>query len=248
MFASLTDQYAIAHRGFSKRNPENTMVAFEDALNYPVWGMELDLQLTADGEIVIFHDHDLRRMVGSLAPVCDLTLAEMKELNLSAWFGGDHPPQQVLTLDALLDQFAARTNLLLEVKVNDKAQDPLHHHKLMETALHKVREHRAEQRCAMLCFDFDLLQFGHNINAHVPMVWNQRHARRADGDDFIAAYSVDFVGLSQAFVEVAHLAGKPVLTFTVNQGETLKQALAAGVNGVMSDDPQWLCNALGVRA
>lgn len=244
MFGALSQRLPIAHRGFSMHYPENTALAFEQALAHPIWGMELDLQLTADGHVVVFHDDDLRRIGASMRHVSGMTLAEYQALDLAAWFGGDHPAQCVLTLERLLETFGQRTRLLLEIKVNPHARDPLHHRKLMA---HVVRAIVAADLCAstaILCFDFELLVYGHLIDSRVQFVWNQRRARRADGDDFLAAYSVDFVGLSAAFVEVAHAHGKPVLTYTVNDEEALHHVLQAGANGIMSDNPEWLCGQL----
>ncbi len=73
-----------AHRGLHNRDksiPENSLTAFERAASAG-YGMELDVQLSRDGEVVVFHDDDLKRVCGVDAKVCDMTLAELKELRL----------------------------------------------------------------------------------------------------------------------------------------------------------------------
>jgi glycerophosphoryl diester phosphodiesterase len=176
--------------------------------------------------------------------VCDLTYADLKKINMAAWFGGQFPMQSVLTLDELLDQVGSRTRLLLEVKVNPRARSAEHHRTLMRKLVQTLVTRKMTETTAVLCFELELLAYGHQLSHKVNFVWNQGYARRSDEDGFIAAYSVDFAGLSLAFVEAAHAVGKPVLTFTVNQDVALSQVLNSGVQGVMSDDPAWLCRRL----
>ena len=69
-----------AHRGFSGRYPENTMLAFEKAVELGVDGIELDVHLSKDGELVIIHDEKVDRTCNGTGKVKDMTLAELKEL------------------------------------------------------------------------------------------------------------------------------------------------------------------------
>ncbi|WP_298816980.1 glycerophosphodiester phosphodiesterase [Chloroflexus sp.] len=85
----------IAHRGASAEAPENTLAAFELAHRQQADMIELDLQPTADGEIVVFHDHDTARWNGRADPVARLTLAEMRRLDI----GGERVPTLAETLD-----------------------------------------------------------------------------------------------------------------------------------------------------
>src|SRR5262245_60931962 len=86
----------IAHRGDTQAALENTMPAFESALRLSVDGIEMDLQLSRDGRVVIFHDDDLLRLAGRPGSIEDFTLAELEQIPLAN--GGRIP-----TLDSLLD-------------------------------------------------------------------------------------------------------------------------------------------------
>jgi len=90
---------AIAHRGFSSRYPENTMLAFERALDLGADGAEFDVQLTQDGIPVVFHDESLQRITGDPRLVKDLTLEELRQFDLSYRFKGQCPAQQIPTLE-----------------------------------------------------------------------------------------------------------------------------------------------------
>lgn len=90
---------AIAHRGFSARYPENSMLAFERALALGADGAEFDIQLSKDGVPVVFHDENLVRITGTDALVKDLTLDELKRFDISGRFKGECPPQRIPTLE-----------------------------------------------------------------------------------------------------------------------------------------------------
>ena len=89
----------IAHRGFSSRYPENTLLAFEKALQLGADGAEFDIQLTKDGVPVVIHDESVLRVSGTDALVKDLTLAELRALDVSYKFRGLCAPQRVPTLE-----------------------------------------------------------------------------------------------------------------------------------------------------
>ena len=108
---------AIAHRGFSSRYPENTMLAFERALELGADGAEFDVQLTKDGIPVVFHDESLLRITGEDRFVKDLTLSELKQYDLSYKFAGQCPVQRIPTLEEYFTLVQKRSFLsILEFK------------------------------------------------------------------------------------------------------------------------------------
>lgn len=86
----------VAHRGYSSKAPENTMAAFEMALDVGSDGLELDVHLTKDGEVVVIHDHTLERTSNGVGIVEQYTLAELQKLDAGSWFSpefaGEHLP------------------------------------------------------------------------------------------------------------------------------------------------------------
>lgn len=72
-----------AHRGCSYAWPENTLQAFKAACQYPITGIELDIQLTKDGEMVVFHDEKVDRTTDGTGEVCDFTLEELRKLKIA---------------------------------------------------------------------------------------------------------------------------------------------------------------------
>lgn len=108
----------IAHRGFSSRAPENTIPAFDMALEAGFGNFELDAQLTSDGAVVVIHDDTVDRTTNGAGPVAGLSLTEIRTLDAGARFGdgtrsGVTP---VPTLEEVLRRFAGRAHIHLELK------------------------------------------------------------------------------------------------------------------------------------
>lgn len=117
----------IAHRGASGHAPESTLAAYELAHEWGVDYLELDAQLSADGEVVIFHDGTLERTSDGEGHIHDYTLAELKALDTGSWFHEANPEYadtdfsgtQILTLNELFDHFGQTTRYYIETKSPD---------------------------------------------------------------------------------------------------------------------------------
>lgn len=102
----------IAHRGLYKKNgsiPENSMAAFKEALNHG-FSIECDLNLTKDGQVVVFHDHHLKRLTGLDQAISDVTFNELQLVNLLL------SNEKIPTLNDLIHFVDGRVPLLLELK------------------------------------------------------------------------------------------------------------------------------------
>ncbi|SEN95954.1 glycerophosphodiester phosphodiesterase family protein [Vreelandella aquamarina] len=117
----------IAHRGASGHAPESTLAAYELAHKWGVDYLELDAQLSTDGEVVIFHDDTLERTSDGKGHIHDYTLAELKALDTGSWFHEANPEYadadfsgtQILTLNELFDHFGQTTRYYIETKSPD---------------------------------------------------------------------------------------------------------------------------------
>lgn len=112
----------IAHRGFSSRAPENTIPAFELAVESGFPNFELDAQLSSDGAAVVIHDETLERTTGGSGLVATHTLAELQSLDAGARFTGERPKGQVRipTLEDVLQRFHGRAHIHLELKSGEE--------------------------------------------------------------------------------------------------------------------------------
>src|SRR5439155_1600574 len=104
----------IAHRGASGTCPENTLVAFARAAALGAHMIELDVQLTRDGAVVVMHDWTLERTTDGSGAVCDRTLAEIRGLDAGAWFGSAFRGTRVPTLAEVLAAVGLPVNVELK--------------------------------------------------------------------------------------------------------------------------------------
>ena len=103
----------IAHRGDSSNLPENTIPAFENALALGSDGIELDVRLTKDQELVVFHDRLLGRTAPGSKPVSNYTLDELQGLDVGSWFSSKYKGERAPTLDEVLRRHARWNSTLV---------------------------------------------------------------------------------------------------------------------------------------
>ena len=138
-----------AHRGFCSRYPENTMLAFEKALAEGVDGIENDVQLTKDGEIIILHDESIDRTTDGKGWVKDLTLAQVKELNANEKFGDAFPVQRIPTLREYLE-LVKNEPVLTNIEMKTGVFQYLEMEQLLVDLL---REYKVEDRILITSFN-----------------------------------------------------------------------------------------------
>lgn len=106
----------IAHRGFSSQYPENTILAFQKALDIGIDWMEFDLQVTADHHVVVMHDKTVDRTTNGNGRVSDLTLAQVKELDAGSHLDPKFAGERVPTFEAVVDLLAGKAKMAVELK------------------------------------------------------------------------------------------------------------------------------------
>lgn len=107
-----------AHRGYRQKFPENTMIAFKEALKLDVDSVEMDVHMTKDYEIVVMHDAAMDRTTDTTGKICDKTLAEVRAADAGVKFGEQFRGEKVPTLVEFLELMATRPDIkvLLELK------------------------------------------------------------------------------------------------------------------------------------
>ena len=122
----------VAHRGASGHAPENTMEAFQKGFEMKADYIEIDVQMTKDGELVVIHDTTVDRTTNGTGKVGDLTLEEIRQLDAGSWFSEAYAGEIVPTFEEVLDAFRGKVGILIELKspelypgMEDKIADAL---------------------------------------------------------------------------------------------------------------------------
>ena len=127
----------IAHRGASSYAPENTFAAYDLALQMGVFHIELDVEFTSDGHIVVIHDDTIDRTTNGSGLVTSYTLAELQELDAGSWFGAQFGGEQIRTFDEILARYKGRLHIHTEIKgrspsLSQKTADVVRKHGMEE--------------------------------------------------------------------------------------------------------------------
>lgn len=134
-----------AHRGCSQRYPENTLISFAKAAKIQnLTGIELDIQLTKDGELVVIHDERVNRTTDGTGFVRDYTLPELKKLKIDA---GENPPQSVPTMSEVFD--VLETRLKSGMKLNIELKNSVYPYDGMEEKIVEMVHKRGLQKAVV---------------------------------------------------------------------------------------------------
>lgn len=224
----------IAHRGASGTCPENTLVAFARAAALGAHMIELDVQLTSDGEVVVMHDWTLERTTDGAGAVRERTLAEIRRLDAGAWFGPAFRGTRVPTLAEVLAAVALPVNIELKPVGNDG---------LEARALAVVESAGALARVVFSSFDAGALERVRALTARATLavLWDAgpvseavARARRVGA----RALHLRKELTTPDALALASAAGLPVRAWTVNELGEMDRLVAAGVEGVFTDFPE----------
>ena len=238
----------VAHRGSSNQAPENTLGAFQRAVDESADAIELDVRCTADGEVIVFHDAYLRRTTNGTGLVEHKTLRQLRTLSAGSWFGRPFEGENIPTLDETIGLINGRLGINIEIKSGGRSRP---HDEIVDRCDSIVRNHHAESLVLYSSFQHRYLEYLKRSHPHlavgylyhvirIPRRLTGRPAQRRRGDYLV----VSSAGLRPRFVERAHREGLLVGTFTVNTPPQLVRALRMGVDAIFTDEPGGIRNSL----
>ncbi len=115
-FVQKASPFVVAHRGDSARAPENTTAAFQRAIAAGIPMIELDIQLSKDGELIVIHDPTLERTTNGTGMVHAHTVTHLKQLDAGSWFAPEFANQRLLLLPEALEQLLPHSYVNIEIK------------------------------------------------------------------------------------------------------------------------------------
>jgi len=239
----------IAHRGSSFDFPENTKASFDAACELKVDGIELDLQLTKDEQVVVFHDSFLDKAGKKGLKVCDLNWKELCQLDVGEWFSTKFTGQKILTLEDILNNYALQSTLLLEIKADE--HDP-RHHLITEKIVQCLEDRQLLDKVFILCFDHKVLHKALEMNPSIKAVYNRdfldvNDPRLALRTNNISAISLNIDLITTAAIQWVKNAKKSLMLWTCNERFQVLKALDAKANYIMTDKPSSLLNNLPTK-
>lgn len=236
----------IAHRGASVRAPENTVVAFRLAWELETNACELDLHLTADGEIAVIHDKDTHRTAAIQKIVAETAMVDLKKLDVGAWKDGIYGGEPIPTLmEALATLPEGKQRFFLEIKCGPEVVP------MLAQQLQSWRP-RASQLC-IIAFNRAVAQAAKKALPWLKVYRLSSEMTKSQKPVDLTALIADTVtdgldglDLSQDFpmdeasVKAIRAAGLELYIWTVNRPEVARRFLELGVDGLTTDDPVML--------
>ncbi|MEE4596879.1 glycerophosphodiester phosphodiesterase family protein [Streptomyces sp. DSM 41524] len=250
----------VAHRGASAYAPENTLAAVDAADDLGIDWVENDVQRTRDGELIVMHDTtlsrttDVEQVFPDRAPwkISDFTLDEIEKLDAGSWFGPDFQGEAVPTLEEYMDRVSDNhQKLLLELKAPE-LYPGIERQTLRELRREGWLDHRHKRRLIVQSFSADAVRTVHRLRPDVKTGFLGTPAvadlpEYAEFSDQInPSYTTIDAGYVSAVRSVDGAHGKPleVYTWTVNDGPTAVSVAGMGVNGIITNKPDVIRDAL----
>ncbi|MGA7877634.1 MAG: glycerophosphodiester phosphodiesterase family protein [Desulfoferrobacter sp.] len=262
----------IAHRGARSLAPENTLAAARKALEVGADMWELDVGISADGELVVIHDltlertSDVKRVYADRKPwrVCDFSLRELKSLDFGSWFVREDPFGQIavgnlaekeygkymgepiLTLQEALEfTLQHRWQVNVEIKDLTGTQGDFN---VVEQTIHLIEDLGAEAYVILSSFNPAYLKRASKANPNIPTAlltdFPQMNLIALLGELKAQGYHPRIDDMQSVDVRFLQLQGYDVRVWVVNDEETMNAMIERGVNAIFTDFPQLLKAAL----
>jgi glycerophosphoryl diester phosphodiesterase len=221
----------IAHRGAAGVRPENTLASIEKAVEDGADWVEIDVQESADGIVVVAHDSDFMKVAGNDLKIWDATIDDLAVIDIGSWFDPAYSAERTPTLREALLVVKNRSRMLIELKYYG------HDSKLEERVALVVEETGMADDIAVMSLKYDGVRKFHALRP----AWRRGVlAARAIGD--VSRLEADFLALNTGQVSTrligrAHAAGKSVYAWTVNDPVTMSRMISMGIDGLITDHP-----------
>ncbi|NMA61790.1 MAG: glycerophosphodiester phosphodiesterase [Firmicutes bacterium] len=227
----------VAHRGYSSKAPENTMAAFEMALDVGSDGLELDVHLTKDGEVIVIHDHTLERTSNGTGIVEQHTLAELQKLDAGSWFAPEFKGERLPTLRQVCELVKDKDILFnVELKVT------LGFEQLNQKVLELLNEYDLHERTVISSFNhYALVHFkqispqtrtGILYSAALVNPWEYAKSVGA------TALHPSHKGIIPEIVKGAQQNGMMVNCWTVDSPEDIERMKLAKIDSIITNVPE----------
>ncbi|AMB89182.1 glycerophosphodiester phosphodiesterase family protein [Bacillus altitudinis] len=230
--------YIIAHRGSSSAAPENTIAAFDVAVEQGADYIELDVQMTMDQHVVVIHDDTVDRTTNGNGLVKSYTLDQLKKLDAGSWFDQQYTNERIPTLQEILERYSQRIGILIEIK-HPKRQIGI------EKAVARIINRFAYSRHIMIqSFDVHALQriktFAPSLRTALiikPDAFKLTKRKLTTYSSFANGLNMKKTMINKWWIDRIHSFGMEVFIWTVKDQKTADRIKKYPIDGVVTDNP-----------
>lgn len=230
----------MAHRGLSADAPENTLYAFSDAISVGADFIELDVQQTRDGVLVVMHDSNLKRTTGVNKDIWDVDYADIQNLDAGSWFDPAYANARIPTLEETLQFVDKRARLNIEIKPTKHGSDTLE-----QDVAELITQYQYTYACYVTSFSYSSLKKVKEVNPEIrtgylmSVAYGQFYSLK-----YADAFSLNKVFVTSQVVNAAHQQGKQIFAWTVNSMSEVRSLCNLHVDSIITDDPVMVQNVI----
>ena len=226
----------MAHRGYSELCPENTLPAFKECVDRDFQAAELDVQMLADGTIIVLHDDNFKRTTGYDKNVWEATYDEIKDLDNGSFFDEEFRGTKIPTLDEVIK--LAKTSkdvLFLNIEIKRTGHDD----GIVQKVIDIIDENDFYSYCDITSQDYATLEEVREIDPNVLTAYTSVIGI----GDIETLDAADIISINETFatyenIERIHHAGKYVFVWTVNEEDTMQQLVSLNVDAILTNNPE----------
>jgi glycerophosphoryl diester phosphodiesterase len=235
------DVLIIAHRGAMMHAPENTMASMQRAISDSADYLEVDVQETADGEVVVFHDSDFMKTASNPLTIWNARRADIDAIDIGSWFDPSFSAERVPTLEEVLLAAKGLARVNIELKYYGRDED------LERRVIDIVERADMADQVVVMSLKYDKVR---KVRSQRPD-WRYGLLTTVNlGDP--TEFDVDFLAVNAAaatrgFIQRAHARGRDVYVWTVNDPYVMSAMMSRDVDGIITDDPGLARKVLEIR-
>ena len=221
-----------AHRGASALYPENTMAAFQGALELGADWIELDVQQTRDGKLVVLHDPNTRRTTGVSGNIWNMTYEEVARLDAGRLFGPQFAGEPIPRLEDVAE-FARNTGIRLNIELKPTG----HETEFEQGVIDIVREYGLEEYCVVTSQVYDVLKRVKACDENITTVYVTSLAY--GNVDYLSAadhFSIQSTSITPRLVSRIHKQGRQIYAWTVNSKNSINRMIDQNVDNIITDN------------
>lgn len=234
----------IAHRGATGYAPENTIAAFDKAIEMKSDYIEMDIQRSKDGELVIIHDITVDRTTDGSGYIKDLTLNQLSNLDAGSWKGDEFSGEKIPTFDEILDKYHGKIGILLELKA------PELYPGIEESIAQELKERNLDkpqnEKIIIQSFNFESMKKMNILLPKIPIgvLTSSRGDTTPQALEEFSAYADYFNPsygiITKELVNQVHVQGMKISSWTVRSRESADFLLEMNVDGIITDYPDYV--------
>jgi glycerophosphoryl diester phosphodiesterase len=238
-----------AHRGANREAAENTRAAFEKALQYPIDGIETDVQLSRDGVPVLWHDSYLTKLGHPGKRIDDFDFEELKAMDFAGYFSENSEPEGILSLEEFIETYRGRCHLQIEVK-NRAWEQPERHHNKMKQSIN-IAGLPQDQETFISSFNLPSLIYANHYLPDFPLYFSLDESgtltdvnKCTQDYPFFHGLCLPIAILDDEMIQHLRDNNKRIVTYTCNTEAEIGKALDLRADIIITDDPE---RALSLR-